>query len=314
MKFTRLLLLVVLTVSTSLRADEPAGKFVNLGPQIRTTAIQGSAFISDPSGLEIIYTAVRGQPGHLAGYDIASGKLLLDAPLSHSDGAWNATVSTDGWLYLPGGNGRLLRYKPGTTEVEDLGPALPGETVIWDVTAGAAGEVFGATYPGCRVFRYRAGEGFSDVCRGPLVKDENYVRTVAYDASTAKLYAGVGSHAHLIEIDTKTGEKAELLADEVQGQEAVYTLKVIPNERSGNRLLIWVTNINHTLIYNLKTHQIERNLGDMNVKSVLQSPDGQKLSYSDGTQLLSIDLDHPDESPKPIARCIGANASRDRFR
>ena len=89
---------------------------------------------------------------------------------------------------------------------------------MWDVAAGADGEVFGATYPGCRVVRYRPGEGFSDVGRGPLVKDENYVRTVAYDAATGKVFAGVGSHAHLIELDPKTGEKTELLADQLKGR------------------------------------------------------------------------------------------------
>ena len=118
------------------------------------------------AGDDRIYTVVRGVPAHLLAYDVASGKNVLDLAMPNVDGAWNATVSSDGWLYLPSGNGHLVRYKPGAASAQDLGVALPGETVMWDVTAGADGEVFGATYPGCRVFRYRDGEGFSDAGRG----------------------------------------------------------------------------------------------------------------------------------------------------
>ena len=71
-----------------------------------------------------------------------------------------------------------------------------------------------------------------------------------------------------------------------------------------------MTNVSHTLVYNLKTRQIERTLGDMNVKAAIASPDGQKLWYDDGSQLSSIDLNKPGESPTSITRCIGANASR----
>src|SRR6202012_2393186 len=115
----------------------------------------------------------------------------------------------------------------------------------------------------------------------PLVKDENYVRTVAYDADSGKLYAGVGSHAHLIELDPKTGEKNELLADQVKGQEAVYSLGLIHAD-DGNRLLAWVTNRNETIVYNLKTRQIERSLPTQGVKSATKSPNGRQVYFSDG--------------------------------
>ena len=141
-----------------------------------------------------------------------------------------------------------------------------------------------------------------------LVKDENYVRTVAYDPASGKVFAGVGSHAHLIELDPKTGQKTELLADEVKGQEAVYTLKII-----GDRMLVWVTNVNHTLVYNLKTKQIERTLGETGVKSAIASQDGRTLFYCDGSQLCSVDFDKPGESPRTITlrdRCQRVSLAR----
>ena len=139
---------------------------MNLGPQVTATTIQGSAFFRDESGRDLIYTVERGEPAHLLGYEVKTLRKILDAPMPGNDGAWEATVSSDGWVYTAGGHGHMFRHKPGTETVEDLGQVLPGETVVWDVEPGADGEVFGATYPGCRVVRYREKDGFSDVGRG----------------------------------------------------------------------------------------------------------------------------------------------------
>ena len=285
------------------------GRFVNLGPQVTATAIQGSVFARDDSGRELIYTVVRGEPAHLLGYEVTTGKMLVDLPMPGSDGSWTTTVSSDNWLYTCGSNGHLFRLKPGTSLLEDLGQALPGETIIWDVCAGAAGEIFGATYPGCRVFRYSPKGGFSDVGRGPLVVGENYVRSVAYDEATGMVYAGVGSHAHLIELNPKTGEKRELLALRVKGEEAVYSLGVVHDRERGDRLLVWVTNRNKTIVDNLRTGEVERELPTEAVKSAIRSPNTEKVYYSNDHSLMSFDLEEPTEPARVITRCVGANAT-----
>ncbi len=102
-----------------------------------------------------------------------SKNLLLDIPLGEADGVWDMAQSTDGTLYVPGADGTLFAHRPGSAEVRDLGVALEGETYLWNMTAGVDGEVFGATYPGCRVFRYHPEDGFSDVANGPVVAGEN---------------------------------------------------------------------------------------------------------------------------------------------
>jgi streptogramin lyase len=43
---------------------------------------------------------------------------------------------------------------------------------------------------------------------GQLVDGEQYVRSIA--AAGGKIYAGIGSHAHLVELDPETGEKREI--------------------------------------------------------------------------------------------------------
>lgn len=297
-----------LVLCALLRAADSPGQFVNLGPQVTATTIQGSAFVRDPTGKDLIYTVVRGEPGHLLGYEVATGNKIYDAAIPGADGSWTITASSDGFVYLPGAS-HLFRHRPGSGNLEDLGRALPSETLIWDVTAGADGEIFGATYPGCRVFRFSPKDGFSDVGSGPLVEGENYVRCVAYHAASGKVYAGVGSHAHLIELDPKTGEKTELLADQVKGQEAVYSLGITPAE-DGDRLLAWVTNRNQTLVYNLKTRQIERELPTQAIKSAIKAPDGPQVYCSDGNDLISFDLDRPGDPPRRETHCIGTNATQ----
>lgn len=128
----------------------------------------GKCFLKDNKGRELVFTVVRGEPAHLLGYDVKSGELILDKELKGADGAWDMAYSSDGYLYIPGASGFLFRHRPGTQLVENLGLALQGETYVWNLTVGKDGEIFGATYPGCRVFRYHSAEGFSDVGEGAV--------------------------------------------------------------------------------------------------------------------------------------------------
>lgn len=298
-------------LATFVRA-EPAGKFTDLGPQVTATTIQGSVFARTDAGADLVYTVARGQPGHLLGYELPSGKPVLDLPIPKTDGCWNLAVSSDGWLYLPGGEGHLFRVRPGTDRLEDLGVALAGETIIWDLSAGNDGEIFGGTYPGGRVFRYQPKEGFSDAGRGSIVAGENYVRAVAVHRPSGKVFVGVGSHAHLIELDPKTGAKRELLPEKYRAEEAAYSLGIVPDEKAGDRLLVWVTNVNQTLLYNIKTGVFERTLGTVSVKSAARPVGTRRVYFSDGTNLCTFDLDHTEQAPESLTRCAGANAMRAR--
>ena len=161
--------------SLSLNAQDVEGRFTNLGPQIYASVIQGSTFVQDKTGRQLVYTVVRGNPARLLGYTIDTRQMILNEALPGTDGAWDMTVSSDGWLYVPGAKGMLYRHLPGTNTVENLGLVLPGQTSVWNLAAGKNGEMFGATYPGCRVFRYHPDDGFIDVGNGALVETEHYV-------------------------------------------------------------------------------------------------------------------------------------------
>lgn len=297
----------LLTSGLSAGAQEPILR--NLGHQIKASVIQGSTFLTDRSGRTMVYTVVRGNPAHLLGYTLADRKLVTDLPLPGSDGAWDLAVASDGWLYIPGAKGVLYRHLPGSQKVEDLGVVLPGQTTLWSLAAGLNGEMFGATYPGCRVFRYHPVSGFSDVGKGPLVDSENYVRSLAYHKASGKLFAGVGSHADLIELDPITGNKRSILSADLKDMEFIYGLELLEGLPDGDRLLALVTVGSFTLVYNIRTGKIEYEIKQMDMKSVSGLDAGQRFYYTLKSGLYSRNIRNPDDTPVKHADGVGtANA------
>lgn len=281
----------------------------NLGPQIKASVIQGSIFLTDPSGTDMVYTVVRGNPAHLLGYTVHDKKLVVDQPLPGADGAWDLAVASDGWLYIPGAKGILYRHLPGSQKVESLGVVLSGETTIWNLAAGKNGEMFGATYPGCRVFRYHPDNGFTDVGKGPLVQGENYVRSLVYHDASEKLFAGIGSHAELIELNPATGDKISLLPPDFKSKEFVYSLEILKGAPDGDRLLVLVTNGSFTLVYNLKTRAIEYKIDEMDMKDVSSIDKNGRFYYTSKSGLYSRDITKSQDIPLKHADNIGsANA------
>ena len=309
MKRISSIIILIFLVVFELKAQEATGKFTNLGPQLTASMIQGSIFVNDKNGNELVYTVVRGEPAHLLGFDIKSKKLILDKELPKADGVWDMAQATDGALYIPGANGSLFKHIPGTQEVEDLGIVLAGETYLWNLTAGNDGEVFGATYPGCRVFRYHPNDGFSDVGKGPLVASENYVRSLAFHKATGFLYAGVGSHAHLIKLNPKTGEKTEILPEKYQDKEFVYGLEIVEGKNGNDRLLALLTTGNITLVYNLKTQKVEQEIEGMDMKSVISKSKKQEVYYTSKGSLKRFQASKSEKLSQELAANVGsANA------
>lgn len=284
-------------------------QFNNHGPQLFASMIQGSAFVRDENGRELIYTVVRGEPAHLLGYDVETKDLLIDLPLGEADGAWDMAQASDGTLYVPGADGTMFSHKPGTVEVKDLGVALEGETYLWNLTAGKGAEVFGATYPGCRVFRYHPADGFSDVGKGALVENENYVRSIAYYPKTEMVYAGVGSKAHLMEINPKTGEKRNILPEKYHGYEFVYGLEIVPGIDGNDRLFVLLTNGSVTLVYNLKSGEFEQEIEKMDMRAITGVPAGEVVYYTSAGSLKSFNPAFPEANAEVLGEEVGtANA------
>lgn len=289
------------------RAQQP-GSFTNHGPQLTAAMIQGSIFLKDKQGKLLLYTVVRGEPAHLLAYEVKSGRLLLDIPLPKTDGVWDLAQSTDGTLYIPGAGGKLFSHKIGSKSISDLGNALPNETYLWSLTAGKNGEVFGATYPGCRVFRYHPKDGFSDLIGTALVPGENYVRSLAFDQKRNLLYAGVGSHAHLIEINLSNKNTRELLPTKYHDKEFVYALELVKGKDGADRLLALLTGGQTTLVYHIDKAQVEQEIDEMDMKMV--AADAKANTYfTTQNQLKKFDAAKPiGQATKLIDDSGSANA------
>jgi streptogramin lyase len=302
-----LLIKPVFGKAASLPADtlKYTGKFKNLGVQVAEKWLEGSVFTEDDDGNEWVYTVLRGKPGYLLGYNLTKSSLQVNLPLERMDGAWDITVSSDGWLYIAGSaGGRLAKHRPGSQKVEDLGKPLSSETYLFAVTPGKNGEIFGATYPGCRIFRYHPSDGFKDVCNGPIVPSENYVHGIAYHEKTNKLFAGIGSHSYLVEIDLTTGQKMEILPGKYRGLPGfVYDMGIVKGLNGGDRLFANLPDQHKTLVYNLDKKTFDTEIPKIiMVKGVVKSPYDQKVYYTDSSSLIAHDVLKPTVSPQLLVK------------
>lgn len=275
----------LLILASGCLAQHQQGSFVNLGTQVTEAWIEGSTFATDSAGNPWLYTVLRGKPGYLAGVNLTTEKVEVYLPLDRMDGAWDINMSTDGWLYIAGSaGGRLARHRPGSQTIMDLGKPMERETYLFAIVPGKNGEMFGASYPGCRVFRYHEDNGFSDVGAGPIVQGENYVHGIAYHPGTDRVFAGIGSHSYLVELDPRTRAKRELLPAAYQGQAGfVYDMGIAKGLSDGDRLFANLPDLGKTFVYNLDKGAAEEELnGSIMVKSVIKSPRSDSVYYTHG--------------------------------
>ncbi len=270
--FKRLILASAFLIGFSAIKAQEKGILKKIGPQLHTANVQGSTFIKTKEGKYYLYTAVRGRPARLVGFDLSNHKLIVDLPIDSADGAWTITASSDGYIYVGSAQGHLFKHEPGTSIIQNLG-RFDGEKLIWDLVPGINGEVYGGTWPGCRVFKYHPSEGFSDVARGAAVQGQQYAQFLAFNPKKEKLYTAIYFNADVIEIDTKTGEKKSLFSDYYKEHGSIYNLKIVRGA-DGDKLLVWLNNKGvgrETLMFNLETLSIEKVLSTMEARFIQQN-------------------------------------------
>ncbi|MCW3820606.1 hypothetical protein ONA91_39860 [Micromonospora sp. DR5-3] len=217
---TAALLLAAATLAVpsgpALAGSPPPGTVTDLGPASEVTSVNGAELVDGT-----IYTATGGvSPIVLGGYDLAAQRVTKRYELPTGGGAWATTeVGTDLYVgtYEPGDLYRVDTTGTAVTKVADVSP----DRYIWALDTAPDGVVYGGTYPGGRVFSYDPATG-TQRDYGVAVPGEQYVRSIAVDATT--IYAGVGAHAHLIAIDRVTGAKREILPPEFADRTFVGTL------------------------------------------------------------------------------------------
>lgn len=294
-----LIIVLIFSVFSNLYAQELGLR--NIGPQIYSTVVQASTFSRDSNGQLYVFTVVRGSPAYMVGFKVGDKTPEFSFPLHNNGGSWDMTTASDGSIYMTGDRS-IFRYVIGDTSVTDLGVVLPEEKSVWALASGKSAELFGGTFPGGKIFRYSISEGFTDYGNGSLVKDEQYVRSLAFQQKTGLLYAGIGSRAHLIEYDSAKGTKNNLLPSPFSEYQFVYDLKIIEDVDGKDYLFAWLKGAGKsplTLVFDLTTKQLVKELrSDIKIKSIVKGIKDTQIYYTANKELYSIDL--LNKSSKPI--------------
>ena len=201
-------------------------------PPIPLTSVTapGSVTGVGPNGEPAIYWMSSGNSAVFSATHARTGEQLLSIPIPNAQGSWTLSRHPSGDIYIGSyGEGRLYRYHPGDTTVEDLGRPIPGETFIWSTTVDDKGMVYGGTGQfGGHVFSYDPATGnYRDY--GPFGTAEQPILNRALAAGKGKVWVGAGPVPKLTEIDVASGERTDIPLPDLKGLSYIYDLDLRGN-------------------------------------------------------------------------------------
>lgn len=193
----------------------PEGTVTDLGPASVASPLGNGEFVGD-----VLYMGSRGlSPNVVGAWDLTKDSITAHFEIPTGVGIWAmCKVGTD--VYV-GTHSRSDLYKIDTLTGVTTKLAEYPDHFIWTMCASPDGVIYlGMSEPG-RVVEY---DPATKVSRdlGQPVPGEAYVRSIQADAT--HVYAGIGTNAHLIAIDRKTGEKRDLLPAELADRDWVSSM------------------------------------------------------------------------------------------
>ncbi|MGE6257221.1 WD40 repeat domain-containing protein [Heyndrickxia sporothermodurans] len=274
-----ILSLAIMPKSSYLKA---AGKAENLGVPHHSIGILSAVYGLGPNGEEAIYAPSNGNPAVLNVINAKTGEKISTHLLEGATQAWGTVIDKFGQVYIAGG-ANLYRYDPDKDKVENLGRAVKSETTLWHIKADDEGRIYGGSYPNGKVFMYDPAKNqFIDF--GSIVEGEQYSRSIALYKND--IFVGMGSRAHLIKFNPKTGGKTEIiLPEKYQKESFVYDLDVVKD-----RLFARMSDSSTLLVYDLKQSKWINEI--TGVKGVKVSPKGPKnlVYFNKDNELFSYNL------------------------
>lgn len=250
---------VAIAVTTAPAASAAEVSVTDLGPASEVTSTSSAEQIGGH-----IYTATSGvSPVIVGAFNVDTHVIDRTFALPSGAGVWAMThIGTDLYLgtYTPGDLYKLDTISGTVTKVANFGP------FIWSIAASPDGKIFAGTYPDGGVYEYDPATGATRSF-GQAVSGEQYVRSIAVSETT--IYAGVGSHAHLISIDRVSGAKTEALPTKYANRTFVATLDL-----SGDRLVAGLSPTGTMLIFDTDdmTNPIEVQTTDQYVTAITIEP------------------------------------------
>lgn len=183
------------------------GAPIDLGEVVKAPLTVGAAIAETASGENELYFALNGTPSTFYAVNAETGEVSFSQQVPGMTHLYGIAQGSDKNIYFCGiDDGILYRYLPAEKRIENLGDN-PSNNWIWDLAASSDGKIYGATYPGSRIFEYDIATGeFTDI--GSAVEGQEYARGL--DVTDDYIYVGVGTTDALIRIDRETGEKTEI--------------------------------------------------------------------------------------------------------
>jgi hypothetical protein len=223
-RFTRGLISALVTCTALVGLSAPADAAIpartetptitNLGPASAVTSTSVAEQVGDR-----IWTITSGvSPVQVGAFDPVGKTVDRTFALPTGAGAWAMThIGTDLYvgLYTPGDVYKIDTTTGTATKVTRFG------SFIWSIAATPDGKIVAGTYPDGAVHEYDPATGATR-SYGAAIAGEQYVRSIAADATT--IYAGVGTKAHLVAIDRATGERRDVLPAKYADRTFVATL------------------------------------------------------------------------------------------
>ncbi|MEU8224306.1 PQQ-binding-like beta-propeller repeat protein [Kribbella sp. NPDC048915] len=206
----------------------------NLGPASAVTSTSVAEQVGDR-----IWTITSGvSPVQVGAFDPVTKTVGTKFSLPTGAGAWAMThLGTDLYigLYTPGDVYKVDTTAGTATKVAQFG------SFIWSLAATPDGKIVAGTYPDGGVHEYDPATGTTRTY-GAAVEGEQYVRSIASDATT--IYAGVGTKAHLIAIDRVTGARRDVLPAAYADRTFVATMAL-----EGTKLAVSLSPTGTMLVY-----------------------------------------------------------------
>ncbi|MEF3306871.1 FIMAH domain-containing protein [Paenibacillus sp. GYB003] len=174
---------------------------------------QAAAIGMTANGRMETYFYSNGAPGTFYALDAWTGERKFAARVPGTNIVWAMAIGADRNVYFASSNnGRLYKYDPAAQTLTDLG-VNPSGKFVWSLQPSPDGNyLYGATYPGAKVFEYAIETGaIRDL--GNMKAGKDYAEGVG--VTDRYLYVGVGPYSGtetrmLVRYDRQTGEKLEI--------------------------------------------------------------------------------------------------------
>jgi hypothetical protein len=189
-------------------------RFTSLGQPVLRNAIYNHVLGTDGEGHPRYYQAYRGTPWFLLSIDPETGQTVQYTATGHNGNPWGMIWASDHKLYITTGGGGaddVFVFDPKTNSLNYLGRPTNTEVVIWSLSEGQDGKIYGGTYPNAKLISIDMKTGkLADL--GRISPDQMYIRTLT--ANGPYVYCNAGpSQPQVWAYDTRNGHKSQMLPD-----------------------------------------------------------------------------------------------------